>query len=94
MWPLSPSGAFGGMQVQIVDAQRQARTICDVPGPRVRPKVPSKRKGRKGTRRMWKSRHCPYTVMLYREPDDVLILRDQIIIVTPIQADWLRRSVR
>jgi hypothetical protein len=96
MWPennmLYQPGAFGGMQVRILDAQKQARTACDVQGPWVRPKVPSKRTGRKGTRRMWKRANPPHHVMFYREPTDVLVLQGRFIIATPLQADALRRA--
>lgn len=85
-------GAFNGMRVLIVDAQKQARTQRDVRGPWVRPKVPSKRAGRRGTRRAWKRRNSPHYVMLYREPDDVLVIRNRQIIATPQQADMLRRE--
>lgn len=84
-------GTFGGMTVQIVDAQQQARTRRDVRGPWVRPKVPSKLDGRKGTRRQFKRRNAPHFVMLYREPDDVLVIQDRTIIATPLQADAIRR---
>lgn len=87
-----PPGTFGGMQVQIVDAQK--RTARDVCGPWVRPKVPSKSKGRWGTRRMWKRRNPPHHVMLYREPADVLVLGNRMIIATPLQADAMRRAAR
>lgn len=86
------SGGFAGMSVQIVDAQAQRRTAQDVRGPWVRPKVPSKRAGRRGTRRGWKRKNAPHYVMLYREPSDVLVLHGRTIIATPIQADWLRRA--
>ena len=86
--------SFAGMQVQIVDAQQQRRTARDVRGPWVRPKVPSKRDGRRMPRRMWKRRNAPHFVMLYREPTDVLVLGNNTIIATPIQADYLRREIR
>lgn len=87
-------GTFGGMQVQIVDAQEQRRTIRDVRGPWMRPKVPNKRAGRNGTRRFWKRRNPPHFVMLYREPTDVLVIANSTIIATPLQAAELRRSAR
>jgi hypothetical protein len=81
------------MTVRIVDAQVQARTPCDVRGPWVRPRVPSKRAGRRGTRRAFKRKRCnqPHFVMLYREPTDVLIIHNRTIIATPLQADAMRR---
>ena len=84
---------YGGMSVIIQDAQQQGRTARDVKGPRVRPKVPSKRMGRKGTRRAWKRRYPPYWTYFYREPDDVLVIHGRTIIATPLQADYLRRSI-
>lgn len=82
---------FCGMTIRIVDTQKQARTERDVRGPWVRPRCPSKRDGRKGTRRAWKRRNAPHYLMLYREPEDVLVLYNKMIIATPIQADALRR---
>lgn len=87
-------GTFGGMQVQIVDAQKQQRTTRDVRGPWVRPKVPNKHAGRRGTRRMWKRRNAPHHVMFYREPTDVLVVGNSMIIATPLQADALRRHTQ
>ena len=75
---------YAGLKVSVVDAQKQARTSRDIRGPWVRPKVPSKRDGRRGTRRAWKQKNAPHFVMLYREPDGVLRFGDQII-VTPKQ---------
>lgn len=86
-------GTFNGMRVIIKDAQQQARTPRDVQGPWVRPRTPSKRSGRKGTRRMWKRRNAPHYVYYYREPTDVLVLAGHTIIVTPLQADAIRRHV-
>jgi hypothetical protein len=83
---------FAGMTVRIVDAQQQRRTARDVRGPWVRPKVPSKARGRRGTRRAWKRKNPPHYVMFYREPDDVLIASGRTIIATPLQADALRRA--
>lgn len=83
---------YAGMQVRIVDAQPQARTPRDVRGSWVRPRTPSKQKGRIGTRRAWKRRHPPYCVMHYREPEDVLVVQGRFIVVTPLQADFLRRN--
>jgi len=85
--------SFNSMRVRIVDAQQQRRTQRDVRGPWVRPKVPSKLDGRRGTRRAWKRRNAPHYVMLYREPTDVLRFGDTII-VTPLQADYIRRETR
>lgn len=82
-----------GMRVIIQDAQQQARTACDVPGPWVRPRTPSKRRGRKGTRRAWKRRHPPHRTYFYREPTDVLVFQGTII-ATPQQADYIRRSTQ
>jgi len=87
-------GSFNGMNVQIVDAQQQRRTARDVRGPWVRTKVPSKAVGRSGTRRQFKRKHPPGYVMIYREPDDVLVIHGRTIIATPLQADYLRRSTR
>ena len=82
---------YGGMTVQIVDAQDQRRTRRDVPGAWLRPKVPSKRRGRKGTRRQFKRAHPPGRSWLYREPTDVLVIHGKTMIVTPQQANELRR---
>ncbi len=83
---------FNGMQVVIKDAQQQARTPRDIRGAWVRPKVLAKRAGRKGTRRGWKRQHPPHYVYHYREPTDVLVLDRRMIIMTPQQADVLRRA--
>jgi hypothetical protein len=83
---------YAGMTIDIVDAQQQRRTPRDVRGPWVRPKVPSKARGRKGTRRQFKRKHPPCFIWLYREPTDVLVLHGRTIIATPGQADALRRS--
>lgn len=85
---------LSGMDIRIVDAQRQARTTRDVRGPWIRPKVPNKTKGRRGTRRIWKRRNAPHYIYYYREPTDVLVLAGRTIIVTPLQADALRRQTR
>lgn len=84
---------YNRLIVRIVDAQQQARTPRDVRGPWVRPRCPNKG-GRKGTRRQWKRKHAPHYVYYYREPDDVLILNNRVIIATPLQADALRRSTK
>lgn len=86
-WPLS----FAGMTVRIVDAQQQQRTLRDVRGSWIRSKVPSKALGRRVSRRQFKRSHPPGYVMLYREPDDVLVIHGRTIIATPAQADALRR---
>jgi hypothetical protein len=88
------SVTFNGMDVRIIDAQVQRRTARDVRGPWVRPKAPSKRAGRKGTRRLWKRANAPHHVMLYHEPDDVVVIHGRTIIATPGQADALRRASR
>lgn len=85
---------FAGMQVRIVDAQQQARTPRDILGEMVRPRTPSKRAGRRGTRRNWKRTHPPHRVLYYREPTDVLVIQNRLIIATPAQADQLRRETR
>jgi len=93
MRPLfQPPGMFGGLRVIVKDAQEQMRTARDVLGPWVRPKTPSKAKGRKGTRRMWKRRNAPHYVYYYCEPDDVLVLAGQTVIATPKQYDAIRRA--
>ena len=72
----------------VIDAQRQARTSCDVPIGWQRPKVPAKSKGRKGTRRAWKRAHPPHMAFAYREPTDMLTYRrgDRLcILCTPAQ---------
>lgn len=89
---LFPPGSFAGVSVRIIDAQQQRRTPRDVRGPWVRPKVPSKHAGRRGTRRSWKRKNAPHYIWLYREPADVLILHDRLVIATPAQADVLRRA--
>lgn len=68
----------------IQDAQQQRRTIRDVKLYRVRPKCPSKAKGRRGTRRNWKRRNPPHWVYGYREPDNVIQFNG-LTIVTPRQ---------
>jgi hypothetical protein len=88
----SGPNTFAGMQVLIAGAQEQRRTLRDVRGPWVRPKVPSKIAGRHGTRRAWKRRNAPHYVMLYREPTDVLVIGKSKIIATPLQVDALRRA--
>lgn len=90
---MTPHLMFGGMQIVVKDAQQQMRTTRDVEGPWIRPRVPSKGAGRKGTRRIWKRRHPPHRVYLYREPDDVIVLYGHMIIATPRQADFFRRAI-
>jgi len=85
-------GRFAGMEVRTVDAQQQARTPRDVRGPWVRPKCRSKAQGRKGTRRQWKRKNGPHHLMLFREPDDVLVIQNRIVIATPLQVDAMRRA--
>jgi hypothetical protein len=80
------------MRVVVKDAQEQRRTARDVRGAWVRPKVPSKLKGRKGTRRAWKRRNAPHYLWHYREPTDVLVLGGSMIIATPQQYDAIRRA--
>ena len=84
--------AFNGMDVHVIDAQKQARTPLEK-GPWVRPKVPSKRRGRKGTRRAWKRKHPPHQVWRYSEPLDVLIVANKTLVITPRQAEALRHAV-
>lgn len=83
---------YAGMNIQVVDAQQQRRTPRDVRGPWVRTRVPSKRTGRKGTRRLFKQKHPPGFVWFYREPSDVLVIEGKTIIATPQQADELRHA--
>lgn len=85
-------GTFDGMRVVVKDAQQQARTARDVQGPWVRPRTPSRRAGRKGTRRMWKRRNAPHYIFYYREPTDVLVLAGSTIIATPQQYDAIKRQ--
>jgi hypothetical protein len=91
---LADPKTFMGMRVVIRDAQQQARTARDVPGTRVRLKMPTKKAGRRGTRRAWKRSHPPHWLYYYREPTDVLVLRDaSLVIVTPRQYDIVRRAI-
>lgn len=85
---------FGGLEIRVIDAQRQMRTIRDVKVAWLRPKVPSKRSGRKGTRRDWKRKNPPHWLMAYREPEDVLVLYGRIVIATPLQEDALRKATK
>lgn len=84
---------YAGMMVHIIDAQQQRRTPCDVAGPWMRPRVPSKALGRRISRRQFKRAHPPGNIMLYREPDDVLVFGGKII-ATPAQADALRKAIQ
>ena len=77
--------SFAGLAMSVVDAQQQRRTIKDVRGPWIRPKpMPSKRAGRKGTRRAWKRANPPRWSWLYREPTDVIVFQGRAIL-TPHQ---------
>ena len=67
-------GTVGGMRVIEVSADKQKRTPCDVPLRWVRPRVPSKLNGRKGTRRGWKRKNPPHMIFTYREPQSTLSL--------------------
>ena len=90
---LDPFGSLGfaGMKVMVKDAQEQMRTPRDVRGPWVRPgRVPSKLRGRKGTRRAWKRSNPPRYVWLFREPEDVLQF-GRTVMVTPRQWDALKK---
>lgn len=89
----SSVATFNGKKVFIKDAQQQMRTERDVRGPWVRPgRVPSKLRGRKGTRRAWKRAHRPGWVWLFREPDDVIMFLGTII-VTPRQWAAIKKGV-
>lgn len=91
---------FGhGFKLIVMDAQRQMRTPRDVRGPWVRPRTPSKAKGRKGSRRRWKRLNAPHYVWFFREPEDALQYRDPVtgqptIIVTPRQEHALRLTTK
>ncbi len=84
--------SYAGMTVRVIDAQKQCRTARDVRGPWIRPKVPSKAAGRKGTRRAFKRCNVPHFVMLYREPTDAIMIGNHTVILTPTQMDWVRKS--
>jgi hypothetical protein len=90
---LAPSPyRYAGFPVYVVDAQLQARTPRDVPGSKWHhPRVPSKAAGRRGTRRGWRRRHPSAREMLYREPDDALIVADSFVVLTRDQLDALLR---
>jgi hypothetical protein len=91
--PLSFAPSLGGLTFVVKDAQEQMRTPRDVRGPWVRPgRVPSKRRGRKGTRRAWKRSHPPGYVWYFREPEDMLVLNGREAWVTPRQLSALRRA--
>lgn len=83
---------LGAMKVIVVDAQKQARTPRDVKVTWVRPKVPPKRKGRWGTRKVWKRRNPPHWLLAYREPDDVLVVHGETIIATPRQYHAIQKG--
>lgn len=90
-------GSFAGIRLMVKDAQEQMRTPRDVRGPWVRPRCPSKLKGRKGTRRWWKRRNVPGWTWYYREPTDVLVydaFGSRHAIVTPQQADALNKHFK
>lgn len=84
-----------GVQICVVDAQTQARTPRTVVGPWVRPRAPSKRAGRVGTRKAWKRRreNQPHFVMFYEEPTDVL-MSGTLAIVTPRQLQEIKRAAK
>jgi hypothetical protein len=84
-WSLRAGGSLAGMNFHLVDAQDQRRTPRDVKGPWVRPVAPSKRRGRRGTRRAWKRANPPHRVWFYREPTDVLVIEGRTIIATARQ---------
>ena len=92
------AGLFG-VEIRVLTAEQQKRTLRDVQGPWVRPKCRSKAKGRKGTRRGWKRLNPPHWLWFYREPDDVLQFTDPLtrrstLIVTPRQKDALMRATK
>lgn len=92
-WPGYSGVSFAGMQFEVKDAQEQCRTPRDVRGPWVQPgRVPSKRDGRKGTRRTWKRAHPPGYVWYYREPEDILVFNGRSAWVTPRQWDAIKRE--
>ncbi len=94
-------------EFNVVPADRQCRTACDVPLAWVRPRVPSKRAGRRGTRRAWKRRHPPHQTYTWREPTDVIVLSGRarmvfpdrgppppdLWLVTPSQMDAINRAI-
>lgn len=86
-----------GVKVIVLDAQQQRRTARDVRGPWVRPRTPSKKSGRTGSRKRWKRLNAPHYLWFYREPEDMLRYPDPwsgapTIIATPRQAEALRRA--
>lgn len=88
---LSP---LGGLRVIVQDAEQQRRTPRYRTDIWIRPgRVPSKRAGRKGTRRAWKRRHPPHWLWAYEEPKDVLRFADTII-ATPRQHDFIKRAAK
>lgn len=62
------------VEFRVMTADEQHRTPRDVPVMWTRPKVPSKRNGRRGTRRAWKRAHPPHMLFAYREPNDILMV--------------------
>jgi hypothetical protein len=85
---MSLFGPGAAIEYIVVDAQGQQRTRRDVPIGRVRPRVPAKADGRRGTRRAWKRLHPPRVAYGYREPTDMLTFsRDGrlCIVCTPSQ---------
>jgi hypothetical protein len=75
------------IQFQVRTAAEQMRTACNVPLAWVRPKVPAKRQGRRGTRRAWKRKHPPHMTFTYAEPDDILVMSARAMAGTA--EDWL-----
>lgn len=89
--------SFLGVDFIVKTAQEQMRTPRDVMGPWVRPRCPSKRAGRKGTRRGWKRKNPPHRVWLFREPTDVLMFEAfgaSRVIITPEQLAQIRSGIR
>lgn len=97
-----------GIEVQILTAAEQRRTACDVPAGWVRPRVPSKAAGRKGTRKAWKRRRSnwPHMTFTYREPNNMLLIssgartlgwdraeKPDLLIVTPEQAKAVEKAM-
>lgn len=78
--------SFGGLAITVLDAQQQRRTACDVRDRWVRPRCPSKRAGRRGTRRGWKRRNPPRWTYAFREMQGE-------VIVTPGQLSALRKEL-
>ena len=89
-----PPFDFNGTRVYVKDAQEQMRTPRDVKGPWVRPRCPSKLAGRKGTRRSWKRKNAPHRVWLFREPTDVVVFAEGVVVATPKQWQQIREATR